>query len=96
MKRSKTLLVGDVLKEFFERPFIAAKVAEGKLPDTWRAIVGDMVANMTTELRLENHILFVRISSSTLRHELFMQREALKDEINYRSKARIVNSVIIR
>lgn len=96
MKRSKTILIGDALKEFFERPYIAAKVAEGKLPETWRAVVGDVVANMTTELRLDNHILFVRISSSIIRHELFMQREALKDEINHRSKARLVNSVIVR
>lgn len=30
MRRTKTLLMGDLLKEFFSRPYIAAKVAEGK------------------------------------------------------------------
>lgn len=90
------MLVGDVLQEFFERPYVAARIAEGKLPDTWREIVGEHVSNMTSELRLENHILHVKVESSLIRQELFYQREALKEEINRRSKSRIVNAVIIR
>ncbi len=96
MRRTKTLLMGDLLDEFFKRPYIAAKVAEGKLPDTWRGIVGDYAAAETTELRLERHILFVRVRSSVLRSELFFQRDALRDEINRRSGLRLINSIIIR
>ena len=43
------MLMGDLLEEFFKRPYVAAKVAEGRLPDTWRAIVGDRAADLTTE-----------------------------------------------
>ena len=59
MRRTKTMLMGDLLEEFFRRPYIAAKVAEGKLPDTWRAVVGDRAADLTSELRLERRILHV-------------------------------------
>lgn len=90
------MLMGDLLEEFFRRPYVAAKVAEGKLPETWRATVGDRAADLTTELRLERHILHVRIQSSVLRQELFYQREALREEINRRSGLRLVNAVIIR
>ena len=90
------MLMGDLLDEFFKRPYVAAKVAEGKLPDTWREIVGDRVAELTTELRLEKHILHVRIQSSVVRSELFYPREALKEEINRRSGVQLVNAVIIR
>ena len=86
MRRTKTMLMGDLLEEFFKRPYVAAKVAEGKLPDTWREIVGDRAAEITTELKIENHILYARIQSSVLRSELFYQREALKEEINYQVK----------
>lgn len=96
MRRTKTMLMGDLLEEFFRRPYVAAKVAEGKLPDTWRAVVGDRAADVTTEIRLENHILHVRIQSSVLRSELFYQRDALRDEINRRSGLRLVNAVIVR
>ena len=96
MRRTKTMLMGDLLEEFFKRPYVAAKVAEGKLPDTWREIVGDRAAEITTELKIENHILYARIQSSVLRSELFYQREALKEEINRRSGVRLVNAVIIK
>ncbi len=96
MKRSKTVTVGELLDEFFQRPYVAAKVAEGRLRDTWREIVGDRAAEITTELKIENHILYARIQSSVLRSELFYQREALKEEINRRSGVRLVNAVIIR
>lgn len=96
MRRTKTQLMGELLEEFFRRPYIAAKIAEGKLPDTWRAVVGDRVANETTELKLENHILHVRIRSSVLRQELFYQRDALRDALNEHAGVRLVNAVIIR
>ncbi len=96
MRRTKTMMMGELLDEFFKRPYVAAKVAEGRLPDTWREIVGERAAADTTELRLERHILHARIRSSVLRQELFYQREALKEEINRRSGVRIVNAVIIR
>ena len=95
MRRTKTMLMGDLLEEFFKRPYVAAKVAEGKLPDTWREIVGDRAAEITTELKIENHILYARIQSSVV-SELFYQREALKEEIIRRSGVRLVNAVIIR
>ncbi len=96
MRRTKTMLMGDLLEEFFKRPYVAAKIAEGKLPDTWREIVGDRIADQTSELRLDKHILQVRVQSSVVRSELFYQREALKEEINRRSGIRLVNAVIIR
>ncbi|MFI3316909.1 MAG: DciA family protein [Rikenellaceae bacterium] len=96
MRRTKTMLVGEVFEEFFSRPYVAARIAESKLPDTWRIILGDHVANMTSELRLERNILFAKIESSTIRHELFLQREGLKNEINRISKVWLVNSVIIK
>ena len=96
MRRTKTQLMGELLEEFFQRPYIAAKVAEGKLPETWRTVVGERIANETTELRLENHILHVRLRSSILRQELFYQREALRDALNEKSGVRLVNAVIIR
>ncbi len=96
MRRTKTMLMGEVFEEFFSRPYVAARIAESKLPETWRIIVGDSIANMTSQLRLEKGILLAKIDSSIIRHELFMQREGLKEEINRISKIKIVNSVIIK
>ena len=96
MRRTKTLLLGNLLEEFFRRPYVAAKVAEGKLPETWRQVVGDRAAGLTTAVRLERRILYVRIQSSVLRSELFCQRDALRDALNRQAGMRLVNAVIVR
>ena len=96
MRRTKTMLVGDVLKEFFAQPHIAAKVAEGRLPEIWREVVGERAADLTLQLRLENRVLYAHISSSVLRSELFMRRTALVEEINKVAGVRLVNVVIIK
>ena len=90
------MLMGDLLEEFFKRPYVAAKVAEGKLPDTWRDIVGEEAARQTVELRLENRVLYVRLRSSVLRSELLYQREALRDEINRRPGVLPASSAAVR
>lgn len=96
MRRTETMHIGDVLNEFFSRPYVAAKVAEGRLPDTWREVVGERVASLTSSLRLENHVLYAHITSSVVRAELFNRREALAAEINRISGVRLVNVVIIK
>lgn len=96
MKRTNAQPIGDVLQEFFSQPYIAAKIAEGRLPDTWREVVGERAAAVTTDLRLERHVLYARIASSAIRHELFMRRDAIAAEINRISGIRFVNVVIIK
>lgn len=96
MRRTETLHIGDMLNEFFSRPYVAAKVAEGRLPDTWREVVGERVASLTSSLRLENHVLYAHLTSSVVRAELFNRREALAAEINRISGVRLVNVVIIK
>ncbi len=93
MRRTKPMLIGEILDEFFSRPYVAAKIAEAKLPDYWREIVGDRVADLTGEFRLDNHILYIGIRSSV---ELFYRRDYLQAELNRRAGVRLVNAVIVR
>lgn len=96
MRRTVPTPIGDILKEFFNRPYVAAKVAEGKLPHFWRTIVGDNIANETTECRLERHILYVSVRSSVVRQELFFRREELCYRLNELAGMRLVAAIIIR
>ena len=96
MRRTQTRTIGDILEEFFKRPYVARKVAEGKLPEFWREIVGERVANLTNEVRLEHGILHVSVSSSVVRNDLFYRRDQLAQLINQRAGIQLVNAIIIR
>ena len=96
MKRTRTRLIGEVLEEFFKRPYVAAKIAEGKLPEYWREIVGEYAAMQTHEIRLENHILYIGISSSVVRNEIFFRRDQIMQLLNERAGIRLINAIIVR
>ena len=96
MRRTQTRRIGDILEEFFKRPYVARKIAEGKLPEFWREIVGEHVANLTHDVRLERGILYISVSSSVVRNDLFFRRDQLAQLINQRAGMQLVNAVIIR
>ena len=96
MRRTKTTTIGEILKEFFARPYVAAKVAEGRLPEYWKVAVGDVAARATTDIKFENHILTVRISSGVIRQELFYRRDTIAERINELAGIKLVNAIIIR
>ena len=96
MKRTQTKTIGEILDDFFKRPYVAAKIAEGRLGEYWREIVGEYVASQTLSLRLENHILYVAVSSGVVRSELFFRRDELMKLLNERACVKLINAIIIR
>lgn len=96
MKRTEPKIVGDILREFFERPFVARKLAEGRLPDLWADVVGAHIASLTHKFELKNGILYIGISSSVARQEIFFRRDELMTILNERSGHKIVNAIIVK
>ncbi len=96
MKRTNERTIGEILQDFFARPEIAAKVAEGRIPEVWREVVGDLAANQTTDLRLENHVLYARIQSSVVRQELFYRRNSIAAKLNQVLGVKLVNVLIVK
>lgn len=96
MKRTEPVLVGDILRQFFERPFVARKLAEGRLPELWQEVVGTHIASLTHTFELKQGILYIGISSSVARQEIFFRRDELMTLLNQRSGHRIVNAIIVK
>ena len=84
MRRRDPVRIGDALNDFFSStPVIARKIAEAKIPDLWPVLVGNVIASYTTKIELRTGgRLFVHLSSSVARNEVFMRRSALTDAIN--------------
>ena len=96
MRRTEPKSVGALFDELFSSPHIAAKIAEGCLPETWREVVGDRIADQTSQIRLVNGTLYVHVQSSIIHSELMMRRAALCQALNGHSRVPIVRSVIVK
>lgn len=96
MKRTNAQPIGELLEGLFKSPNIAIKIAEGSLPHIWREVAGEIVAAETRQVRFLRGTLYVHISSSILRSELMMQREALVRSINKKLGTDLVQSIVIQ
>ena len=96
MRRTEPKPIGELFDQLFKSPDIVAKIAEGGLPDTWRQVVGPIVAEQTRQVRFVRGTLYVHITSAVMRTELMMQREALVRAINQRAGIELVQQVVVQ
>lgn len=97
MRRREAVRIGDLWGDFLDSsPYVARKIAEAKIPDLWPAMVGSVIASYTTKMELQRGCLTIYMSSSVARHEVFMRRAVIKEEINRLSKMELVRNVIVK
>ena len=96
MKRTEPKAIGELFDQLFKSPNLAAKIAEGGLPNTWREVVGPIVAEQTRQVRFVKGTLYVHVTSAIMRTELMMQREALVRAINKQCGIELVSQVVVQ
>jgi len=96
MKRINTQLIGDVLDSFFEQnPELANKLAEARLIDSWKKVLGASVSRFTTHLFIKKRTLYVQLSSSVLKSEIMMMREDLIKKLNTEAGREVIDAIAL-
>ncbi|MGM9805444.1 MAG: DUF721 domain-containing protein [Candidatus Aphodosoma sp.] len=85
MRYNKTLSIGEILATELHKA-IGKDTMNGleaiKVIETWRELLGPVLSRYTSEERFANGRLTVRITSSVLRNDLFLQRTILLERLN--------------
>lgn len=96
MRRCFPTRLGDLWHGFKEEhPYISALIAEGSVPDVWRRVVGDAIAD-SSEVKFLKGVMYVKVGPSVLRHEIFMNRENFRYEINAQLGSEVVKSIVVK
>jgi len=94
MRRISTQGIGTVLDSFFEQnPDLADKLAEVRLIDSWKTILGPSVSRFTDNLFIKKRTLYVRLTSSVLKSELMMCREQLITKLNAEAGREVIDLI---
>ena len=97
MRKTTPMSIGELWSEFLEsNPAATRRLAEARVVEVWESIVGPAVASCTTSITVEKGVMYVKISSSVARNEIFMRREELKDIVNRAVGQRVVNVIIVK
>ena len=65
-----------------------------QVQQAYKQVVGDLIARLTASVRFQNGVLYVRILSAALRHEMTMRQQSLLDKINDHLCRNVVQSIV--
>jgi len=96
MRKKNTEMLRDVIRQVLKEQHLDRPLYEKRLIDAWPLVLGKNIMNYTTSLNIKNKVLFVQLSSSVLRHDLFMSREEIKNSLNKQVGVDVITEIIFK
>lgn len=96
MRRSKTISIAEAMKDYIREMNLEGKLLEVNLINSWEETVGKAISSRTSKIYIKDHILFVHLSSSVVRNELLMLREALKKKLNEKAGSEVIKEIVLK
>ena len=74
--------VGELIKAFYEEHKGPGYLDEVKIIESWNKVVGPFIAQYTKDLYIKEGVLFVKLTSDSLRNELSYSKSVLRKNLN--------------
>lgn len=74
--------VGELIKAFYEERKGSGYLDEVKIIKGWSGVVGPFIAQYTRDLYIKEGVLFVQLTSDSLRNELSYSKSVLLKNLN--------------
>ena len=94
MKRQREEQIGDLIRQFMRAEGIETPYNEFRLVQAWPEVVGPAVERCTGQLYVKNGVLYVQLTSSVIRHELFIGRKLLAQRLNNHVGAQVITNIV--
>ncbi|HNX12034.1 MAG TPA: DUF721 domain-containing protein [Paludibacteraceae bacterium] len=82
MRRRNTEKLSDILGQVLKQNHLDEKLYETRVLKSWSVVLGENVMNYTSNLYFSKKRLYVTLTSSVLRQELFLTREEIRNSLN--------------
>ena len=96
MRRRNTETIRDVIEQFLKQKKLDKPLFEKKIVDAWPEVLGKNIMNYTSNLSVKSRKLYVTITSSVLRHDLFISRENIVESLNNHVGSHVIDEIIFR
>ena len=96
MRRRNTETIRDVIEQFLKQKKLDKPLFEKKIVDAGPEVLGKNIMNYTSNLAIKNRKLYVTITSSVLRHDLFISRENIVESLNKHVGSHVIDEIVFR
>lgn len=84
----KDLILKNLRTQGLETPLL-----QKRLIDSWKDVVGEMIANYTDNLYIRNQTLYVHLTNPAIRADLSMMRRELAKKLNAHVGSQVIADV---
>ena len=96
MRRNNTDKLEDVLGQVLKQNHLDEKLYETRVINSWAVVLGENIMRYTTNIYFNNKKLYVTLSSSVLRHELFLTRTEIRNSLNKYVGADVLKEIVFQ
>lgn len=96
MKRREALPLNEILDEILRQNNLDIGLDAARARQAWKEAMGEAVDKCTTALNFDKGVLYVRLSSSVLRNELFMNRRQIIERLNNHIGRNIIQNIHLK
>ncbi len=95
MRRNKTITLGEALTDLINEYKLAAGLKEAAVLNIWQSVAGRVITARTKRAYVRDGVLHIYLTSSVVKNELMMLRDALKSQINSRAGEEVVRDIVL-
>ncbi|SFU55956.1 Protein of unknown function [Pustulibacterium marinum] len=95
-RKNDHISLSDALKDFIKENKLEKGMDKIDVRDAWMQLMGNGVANYTSDVQLRNTTLFVSLTSSVLREELSYGKQKIITMLNEQLGKEVIKEVILR
>jgi Dna[CI] antecedent, DciA len=96
MRKKNTELLSDIIRQVLKQNNLDKPLYEKQLIDSWSLVLGENIVKYTSDLYIKNRILYVSLTSSVLRHDLFLSKDEIKKSLNKQVGVEVIVDIIFR
>lgn len=96
MKRNEPQQIGKIVSEIMKDQHLRTGLDAARIRQAWHETIGDAVSNYTSDISVDGDTVYITLTSSILRNELFMCRSQIIRKLNENMGRPIIQHIILR
>lgn len=96
MRKKNTELLSEVIKQVLKQQRLDKPLYEKRLIEAWPLVLGNNIVQYTSDLKIVNRVLYVSLTSSVLRHDLFLSRDQIKNSLNKQVGTEVIIDIVFK
>jgi hypothetical protein len=94
MRRSESEPLKHILQRFIKAIGGEEKIKQIRLQQNWEILMGKNINEQTQKIYFKNNILFLKIRSSVVKHELYMMKTEIIKHLRQSNDQMIIEDIV--